>query len=268
MRVHLTEAGAITLVEPQVFNRLDVLADVQPEQQLEGAIARIGCRADEAHVWLEPSILRFLSGCAGDAAWEERFSTMLSYAAARGWVDDKGRVRAHVVPAPSPAVLAETDFKAALRTLAAGVSVVTTGQGEAAAGMVVSSLTSVSAQPPLVGFFVHRASSMHGPLLAHGQFAANVLGAHHRGVMASFLAGRQGPARFAAGRWGAGRTGLPVLADALASLECEIVCTHSLGTHDLVVGKVLRTTCHLADPLVHFNGATHALEPQAQALAA
>ena len=45
MRVHLTEAGAITLVEPQVFIRLDILADVQSSQQLERAIAPIGCRS-------------------------------------------------------------------------------------------------------------------------------------------------------------------------------------------------------------------------------
>ncbi len=268
MRVHLTEAGAITLVEPQVFNRLDILADVQSSQQLERAIARIGCRADERHIWVEPSILRFLSGYAGDGDWEKHFTGMLTYAQVKGWLDEQGRVRAHLVDAPQSVHVAEADFKAALRALPAGVSVVTTGGGESAAGMVVSSLTSVSAQPPLVGFFVHRASSMHGTLLTNGMFAANVLGAQHGGVMTAFLSGRQGPARFAAGKWLAGETGLPVLGDALASLECEIVFTHSLGTHDLVVGKVLRTACRPADPLVHFNGATHSLETQPQALAA
>lgn len=268
MRVHLTEAGAITLMEPQVFNRLDILADVQSPQQLERAIARIGRRADERHIWLEPSILRFLSGCAGGGDWEKHFTDMLTYAKVKGWLDAQGRVRAHLVEAPQAVPVAEADFKAALRALPAGVSVVTTGSVESAAGMVVSSLTSVSSQPPLVGFFVHRASSMHGPLLINGKFAANVLGAQHRGVMTAFLSGRQGTARFATGRWLAGETGLPVLCDALASLECAIVFTKSLGTHDLVVGKVLRTACQLAEPLVHFNGTTRPLETQPQALAA
>lgn len=268
MRVHLSDAGAITLVEPQVFNRLDVLADPQAPERLAQAIARVGRRDGEGHVWLSPDVLRFLSGLAGDDAWERGLRGMLAYAAGKGWLDADGRVRAHLVMAPPPEVVPEADFKAAMRSLPAGVSVVTTGSGEEAAGMVVSSLTSISAQPPLVGFFVHRASSMHAPLLANGRFAANVLGEQHREVMASVLAAPQGPARFAEGDWSEGESGLPVLGDALASMECDIVCTQSLGTHDLVVGKVRRTVRTPSSPMVHFNAATHVLDARVPAEAA
>jgi flavin reductase (DIM6/NTAB) family NADH-FMN oxidoreductase RutF len=50
---------------------------------------------------------------------------------------------------------------------------------------------------------------------------------------------------------------MPVLTDALASLECDIVWTQALGTHLLIVGKVRKTTCSQATPVVHFNAATH-----------
>ena len=263
MRVQLTDAGAITLVEPQVFNRLDVLADPQSPERLEQAVASIGRREGEGHVWLSPGVLRFLSGHAGEPEWERGFAGMLAYAAGRGWVDGDGHVRAHLVMAPPPEVVAEAEFKAAMRALPAGVSVVTTGSGQEAAGMVVSSLTSISAQPPMVGFFMHRKSSMHAPLLANGRFVANVLGEQHREVMNAFLAISQGPARFARGEWAEGKDGLPVLGDALASLECDIVCTHALGTHDLVVGKVRRTTCSASNAMVHFNAATHVLQTEA-----
>jgi NAD(P)-dependent dehydrogenase (short-subunit alcohol dehydrogenase family) len=96
MRVHLTKAGAITLCEPFVFNRLDVLVDAQSPKRLEQAIARIGSRDGVEHVRLSPSVLRFLSSHAGSAEWDAKFDAMISYAASKGWLDEQGRVRAHL----------------------------------------------------------------------------------------------------------------------------------------------------------------------------
>jgi len=263
MRVHLTDAGAITLSEPQVFDRLDVLVDPQPRERLDRSIARIGCREDERHVRLSPSVLRFLSGHAGDAAWESGFGAMLDYAARKSWLDAHGHVRAHLVFREDDPVVSQAEFKQSMRCLAAGVSAITSGSGEAVAGMIVSSLTSISAEPPMVGFFAHRSASMRETLLATGRFVANVLGEEHREVIAAFLGQPQGPARFAAGSWSAGEAQLPVLDDALTAMECEIVFTQQLGTHDLIVGKVRRTTSSTARPMVHFNAATHGLAPVA-----
>lgn len=99
MRVHLTRAGAITLIEPTVFDRLDVLVDSQDDQQLERAIGRIGSRDGADHVWLVPSVLRFLSAEAGSSDWDARFAGMVSYAGSRGWLDGQGRLRAHLTHA-------------------------------------------------------------------------------------------------------------------------------------------------------------------------
>ncbi|WP_236581795.1 SDR family NAD(P)-dependent oxidoreductase [Hydrogenophaga sp. BPS33] len=95
MRVHLTGAGTIVLVEPSVFNKLDVLVDPQPPQQLDRSIARIGSRDGADHVRLTPSVLRFLSSEAGNAEWDAQFDAMIQYAAGKGWLDEQGRVRAH-----------------------------------------------------------------------------------------------------------------------------------------------------------------------------
>ncbi|MDO8251289.1 MAG: glucose 1-dehydrogenase [Rhodoferax sp.] len=96
MRVHLTNAGAITLDEPSDFNRLDVLVDPQSPERLEQAIARIGSPDGADHVRLSPSVLRFLSSDAGSAEWDAKFDAMISYAASKGWLDEQGRVRAHL----------------------------------------------------------------------------------------------------------------------------------------------------------------------------
>lgn len=261
MRVHLTNAGAITLCEPTVFNRLDVLVDPQTPERLEQAIARIGGREGDEHVRLNPSVLRFLSGHAGQAEWEANFSAMLDYAQRKGWLDEQGRVRAHLTHVESDEVVSTIDFKAAMRALPAGISAVTTGTGEQMAGMIVSSLTSISADPPMVGFFAHHNSSMRSQLLESGRFVANVLGEDHQAVISHFLSAPQGPARFTTGSWVEGEHQAPVLSDALASMECEIVCTQSLGTHDLIVGKIRKSACSAANPVVHFNAATHSLVP-------
>lgn len=261
MRVHLTNAGAITLQEPDVFKRLDVLVDPQPAAQLEQAIARIGRREDAGHVRLAPSVLRYLSGHAGEAEWEAGFAAMLGYAQRQGWVNDQGEVRAHLSFQESDAVVSVEEFKAAMRALPAGISAVTTGSGDAMAGMIVSSLTSVSADPPMVSFFAHQSSSLWEPLRASGRFVANVLGEQHRAIIDTFVRAPQGPARFATGDWTTSAHQLPVLANAVASMECDIVCTQALGTHQLIVGKIRKTSCSAANPVVHFNAATHSLSP-------
>lgn len=261
MRIYLSNAGAIALRDPADFRRLDVMADPQPQDRLERAIARIGRREDERHVRLSPSVLRFLSQHAGEPEWEAGFSAMVDYAARHGWVDDRGDIRAHMVVNERDEVVSVDDFKAAMRSLPAGISAVSTGDGEQMAGMIVSSLTSISADPPMVGFFVQQTSSAREPLLRNGRFVANILGEGHGDVIQAFLNKPQGEARFAQGGWIMNEHGSPVLPDALASIECDIVCTEMLGTHDLIVGKIRKTACREAPPVINFKAATHRIAP-------
>ncbi|MDO8776646.1 MAG: SDR family oxidoreductase [Burkholderiaceae bacterium] len=114
MRVHLTNAGAITLCEPTVFNSLDVLVDPQSPERLEQAIARIGSRDGADHVRLSPSVLRFLSSHAGSAEWETKFDAMIGYAASKGWLDEQGRVRAHLTFGESREAVSASDVKSTM----------------------------------------------------------------------------------------------------------------------------------------------------------
>lgn len=263
MRVHLSNCGAIHLVEPDNFRALDVLVDPQPAERLEQAIARVGTREGDAHICLSPQVLRFLSSQAGNEQWEAGFSAMLGFARKHGWVNEHGQVRAHITLAVEDQVVSVDDFKAAMRALPAGISAVTTGQGDDMAGMIVSSLTSISAEPPMVGFFAHESSSMGEKLFKTGKFVANVLGQEHSKVIDSFIRQPQGRARFNEGSWHESEHHLPVLSDALASMECDIVCTHTLGTHKLIVGKIRKSACSESSPLVNFNASTHGLTPLA-----
>ncbi|WP_322046469.1 flavin reductase family protein [Paraburkholderia sp. J67] len=260
MRLHLTNSGAITLIAPSHFKQFEILVDEQPDSLLDQAIARVGQRADDEHVWVNPQVIRFLSGKAGNAEWEAGFETMIGFAAKYNWVNEEGLIRAHIVRNENSAGSSIDDFKAAMRMLPAGVSAITTGDITHPNGMVVSSLTSISAEPPLVGFFVHRDSSMLEPLRTHGKFVANILGQAHHEVVTKFMKEPQGCARLAAGQWGSGLDGLPVLVDALANVECDIIHTTPLGTHEMIVGRIRKTTTDDAgSPMVNFNAGLRAL---------
>lgn len=259
MQVHLTNAGAVALLHPTVFNQLEVLVDPQSPEKLTQAISRIGHREGDDHVRLTPSILRFLSGHAGETEWEAGFSAMLNYAAQKGWINASGEIRAHLVFKKNEPLVSAEDFKAAMRALPGGIAAITTAFNSDVAGMIVSSLTSVSADPPMIGFFAHQNSSIHSPLMKSGRFVANILGEDHRDLMADFLQQPQGASRFTTGQWQQNEHKVPVLQNALASLDCEIVLTQELGTHLLIVGKVQKSSHAYGNPMVHFNASTHLL---------
>jgi flavin reductase (DIM6/NTAB) family NADH-FMN oxidoreductase RutF len=91
-----------------------------------------------------------------------------------------------------------------------------------------------------------------------GRFGVSVLGRQHE--LFAKRATAPGADRFAGLDWKLGRGGVPLLTDALATLECEIVAEHPAGDHWIVVGQVnvLRVS-PIKDPLIFFAGAYRAL---------
>ncbi|HET7048007.1 MAG TPA: flavin reductase family protein [Solirubrobacteraceae bacterium] len=156
-------------------------------------------------------------------------------------------------------VLSDTGgFREAMGTFATGVAFVTAAPDGKPAGLIVNSLTSVSLEPPLVAFCPARSSLTWQRMRRTGRFGVNVLARQHED-----FARRATPAgadRFAGIDWEPGREGVPLLAGALAALECEIVAEHAAGDHWIVVGRVegLRRRT-VGQPLVFFDGAFGAL---------
>ena len=149
-------------------------------------------------------------------------------------------------------------FREALGRFATGVAFVTAAPGGEPAGLIVNSLTSVSLEPPLISFCPARSSLTWSRMRRTGHFAVNILGRQHEGFAQS--ATPPGAERFAGLYWDAGPAGAPLLADALATLECEIVAEHLAGDHWIVVARVERLrTSPGTDPLVFFDGAFTAL---------
>lgn len=48
------------------------------------------------HLWIDPTTLTTLAGRAEDEGWKAQLARMIDYAASKGWLDEHGRMRAHV----------------------------------------------------------------------------------------------------------------------------------------------------------------------------
>ena len=159
-------------------------------------------------------------------------------------------IAAPVHPALTPDA---RSFRDALGRFATGVAFVTAAPGGKPEGLIVNSFTAVSLDPPLVSFSPARSSLTWSRMRQAGRFGVSVLGRQHEQF--AIRATSATADRFAGLDWEPGHSGVPLLTDALASLECEIVAEHPAGDHWIVVGRVDRLRLSsMAEPLVFFAG--------------
>ena len=132
-------------------------------------------------------------------------------------------------------------FRQAMREFAAGVSIVACGAGEQRSGCTVTALTSLSLTPPTLLVCLSRDALTLKRLSETGAFSVNLLAARHRELADRFASrgGERGPARFAVGRWTTLVTGAPLLADALAAIDCRVEEILERHTHAIVIGAVV-----------------------------
>jgi flavin reductase (DIM6/NTAB) family NADH-FMN oxidoreductase RutF len=137
--------------------------------------------------------------------------------------------------------VSKSEFRGAMRHLAGGVSVITAGRGKDISGMTVTSVSSLSVEPPTLIVSVNRESSSWPLLRRYGFFGVNILTADQVDVAERFAGkdGLKGAARFAGGQWFTRASGVPLLAGALAAIDCEVEDVVERHSHAIVIGRVL-----------------------------
>ena len=154
-------------------------------------------------------------------------------------------------------------FRHAMRELASGVSLVTTGRGEARSGCTATALCSLSLNPPTLIVNISRTSSTLALLRANGVFGVSILAAAHE-ELADRFAGRngvRGAARFAGANWITLATGAPLLRDALTAIDCSVQEIIERHTHAIVIGEVKAARRNGgAGALVHWRGGYEQIE--------
>lgn len=154
------------------------------------------------------------------------------------------------LPADLPA-----QFRAAMRRLAASVTVVVANGDNGPVGMAATSVTSLTADPPAVLVCVNRATALHALLVPTAPLSVNLLSRDQQDVSAAFGGGLPHEQRFAVGTWRQTDTGLPALDGAQANLSCVIDAMLAYGTHSIVIARVLKAEVS-ADvaPLIYQDG--------------
>jgi 3-hydroxy-9,10-secoandrosta-1,3,5(10)-triene-9,17-dione monooxygenase reductase component len=143
-------------------------------------------------------------------------------------------------------------FRHVLGHFPTGMVAVTAFDGEPV-GLAVGSFSSISLDPPMVGFFVDRSSTTWPRIRRAGRFAVNVLGAHQEELCRRF--GRKGMDRFAGVRWHPGLGDAPLIEGALAWIECDLDEVLETGDHVLAIGAARRLEVgEEGRPLIFFRG--------------
>jgi len=145
------------------------------------------------------------------------------------------------------------ELRALMRRFPSGVAVVTVDLEGERIGLTVSSLVSLSLEPPLVGLAVSRQAALHELLRRAGSFGVSLLGEGQEELATRFSRGvppialwtgvavREGPRA-------------PLLEGALGWLECETRAEHAVGDHTLFVGEVVSAEAGSPGrPLVHLD---------------
>jgi len=146
-------------------------------------------------------------------------------------------------------------FTNAMRRAVSGVSIVTTDGEYGRFGLTISSMTSVSAEPPMLLVCINRNSAAHDAVANNRRFAVNVLTAHQHHVAAAF-AGSTALGRaydFDNGDWSVTAAGLPQLLKPAAIFECELESSIDAGTHSIFLGRVLSANGRDIAPLAYSN---------------
>lgn len=126
------------------------------------------------------------------------------------------------------------------RRLTAGVYVVGVADGDRRGAFTAAWVTQTSFRPLLLAVAVSPGHASYPLLRAGGVFAVNVLAAGQLSLARQFgtVSGRDAD-KLAGVGWRAGRSGAPILMDALAYFDCRVVADVEAGEHRLVVGRVV-----------------------------
>ena len=151
------------------------------------------------------------------------------------------------------------EFRAVLGRFASGVTVLTVRKPDGKDhGMTASAFCSVSLDPPLVLACVERNTEMYTLIQAAAFFGVNILEESQEALSRRFAELPAG--RFDGLAYTRSESGVVMLDDALAQMECRTVARHETGDHVVVVGEVEWAEVQSGRPLLYYRGGYAQLE--------
>lgn len=150
-------------------------------------------------------------------------------------------------------------FRAVLGRFATGITVVTACDEKGRDhGMTISAFSSVSLEPPLVLVCVAHDARMHQVLLDRDAIGISFLSADQEPLSRRFA--DRDCERFDGIGYVRGESGVVLLDEALAHMECTIIARHDAGDHTIHVARVDRAEPFTGAPLLYYRGGYAQLE--------
>ncbi|MBW1849892.1 MAG: flavin reductase [Deltaproteobacteria bacterium] len=118
-----------------------------------------------------------------------------------------------------------------------GIYVLTTFHKEEINGMIISWVSQVSYEPPLVMVAIHPTRYSHNLVKQSGCFALHVLARNQTELLERFM-DSEPATKFDSIHWNKGESGCPILGNCVAYMECEVRESLSPGNHTLFIGEV------------------------------
>lgn len=139
-------------------------------------------------------------------------------------------------------------FREALAQFASGVTVIAAATSNGRVGFTATGFTSVSLSPPLILVCVGRRASAHDDVVGAEYFGVSVLSERQSWIAQQFA--RSGIDRFR--DVPLLRAGVvPLIAGAIAFLQCRRHARHDAGDHTILLGEVTAASVGVGRPLVH-----------------
>ena len=146
-------------------------------------------------------------------------------------------------------------FRAALRLVPEPVAIVSTIHDGQRHGLTATAFSSVSAEPPQILVCVNQRATSWALIRDSRRFVVNFLATEHRALAEAFArSGGNRVEHFGQAPWSQLRSGAPVLVDAIAALDCALVQHLQVGTHLILVGRVVEVALGSGEPLLYRDG--------------
>ncbi len=152
---------------------------------------------------------------------------------------------------------AEDDiFRKSMRLLAGGVTIVTSAFEGRRSGLTATAVCSLALTPPRILASINIQGDTFGIVRRSRCMSVNLLSVEHERLARRFATHRAmlNEDRFSAGDWVKRSTGAPMLADALAALDCRVTQIIPLDSHAILIGLVEDILFGPPrPPLIHFE---------------
>jgi flavin reductase (DIM6/NTAB) family NADH-FMN oxidoreductase RutF len=153
----------------------------------------------------------------------------------------------------------EDEFRNVLGRFPSGVTVVTSVDTDGKDhGMTVSAFCSVSLVPPLILICIEKTASSHPTLTTCESFVVNILSADQEQAARRFAI--VDIDRFEGVGYSRTQTGIAVLDDVVAVIECRRTSLYDGGDHTVIVGQVESARAENSKPLLYYRGGYSQLE--------